>query len=360
VNELATGERDVSTTVGDGYVRPYREGLADWLLSRKRVDSRTGWVLYFAVALAIAAVYWGVLAAEGTLPSQFGLIHVILPAFAFAGLPALKWFNVLAHRALRTARPLLRADDDGYELLEYRLTTMPASLFVVAWAIGLGSLVVLTIFRPPQTFEILHIMATPLATIIEWVLQFLTWTGVGVVGVEIARKLWVIDDIYRNHLQINILRPGALSAFSRLGAAMVIFTLTAVMLSTIALAQLGTSTTWLFGAGIPTILAAIAFVAPLWGGHRSMAREKSRQLDSLGETIDATITSLRARVEMGEHEAVGPLKESLEALIAARNEYAAVSTWPWQRATLGGVVTALIAPMAIWLVTRWLDGMRLL
>jgi hypothetical protein len=55
-----------------------------------------------------------------------------------------------------------------------------------------------------------------------------------------------------------------------------------------------------------------------------------------------------------------PIKESLEGLIAARNEYDAVSTWPWQRSTLGGVVTALIAPMAIWLVTRWLDGMRVL
>lgn len=350
----------MSTSVSEGYARPYRSGLADWLLERSRVGSRTGWTLYFAVAVATTAVYWAALAVEGTLPSEAGLIHVILPAFAFAGLPAIKWFNTLAYRALRTARPLLRVDDEGYDLLEFRLTTMPASLFVVAWVIGLCSLAVLTIFRPPQTFEILHVMVTPLATVIEWLLQFLTWTGVGVVGVEIARKLWVIDDIYRNHMQMNVLRPGALSAFSRLAAAMVIFTLTAVVLATIALAQLGTSVTWLFGAGIPTILAAVAFIAPLWGGHRSMAREKSRQLDSLGETIDATIRSLRGKVDAGELEAVRPLKETLEGLIAARNEYAAVSTWPWQRATLGGVVTALFAPMAVWLVTRWLEGMKAL
>jgi hypothetical protein len=345
------------STVGDSYVRPYRQGLADWLLDRSRVDSRTGWIAYFSVALSVTAIYWATAAAEGTLPSQAGLMHVILPTFAFAGLPAIKWFNTIAHRSLRTARPVLRVDDDGYELLEYRLTTMPAWLFVIGWAIGIGSLVALTAFRPPQTFETLHIMVTPLATIVEWTLQFLTWTGVGVVGVEIARKLWVIDDIYRSHMQINVLRPGALSAFSRLAAAMVIFTLTAVVLATIALAELGTSATWLLGAGIPTLLAAVAFVAPLWGGHRSIAREKTRQMDALGETIETTIRSLRAKVDAGELEAVGAIKDTLEGLIAARNEYAAVSTWPWQRATLGGVVTALIAPMAIWLVTRWLDGM---
>jgi hypothetical protein len=33
----------------------------------------------------------------------------------------------------------------------------------------------------------------------------------------------------------------------------------------------------------------------------------------------------------------------------------AVSTWPWQRSTLGGVVTALVAPLAVWLVTLLLE-----
>lgn len=224
---------------------------------------RTGWIAYFVVAIAVTLLYWSVAWLEGTLPAHAGMIHVILPLFAFAGLPALTWFNALARRALASARPLLKVDSAGYELLTYRLTTMPAWLAIVAAAIGLLSLAGLTIWRPPDTFNLLRIMVTPTATVIEWILQFMTWTGVGVVGVEIARKLWVIDDTYKNHMQINVLRPGALSAFSRLAAAMVVFTL----------------------AGV--VLAAVAFVAPLWGGHRSMAREKARNLLSV---LDGTRT----------------------------------------------------------------------
>ncbi len=335
--------------------RPYRPGFANWLMNG-RVNSRLGWTLYAVAAVSLTAIYWIVAWTEGTFPTHAGLIHLILPLFAFVGLPAMMWFDVLSRRALAASRPLLRVDDRGYELLTYRLTTMPATLTVAAAGIGLLSLVTLTILRPPETFETLHIMVTPAATVIESLLQFFVWTGVGVVGVEIARKLWVIDDIYSNHIQINVLRPGALSAFSRVSAAMVIFTLIAVVLATIALAQFGTSVTWAFGAGVPTLLAAIAFIAPLYGAHRLMAQEKARNLDWLGERIAATIASLRGTVDAGKLRDVAPLKETLEGLIAARDEYDAVSTWPWQRSTLTGVVTALIAPMAIWLLTRVLDS----
>lgn len=344
-----------STVGGEEFVRPYRSGFADWLLDKRRLNSRAGWVAYFAIAITVTLAYWAVAWSEGSLPEHAGLIHVILPLFAFAGLAALAWFNLLARRALAAARPLLKVDDAGYQLLSYRLTTMPAPVFIAGACIGLLALVLLTTFRPPNLFETLHIMVTPIATMIEWALQFLVWTWVGVVGMEIARKLWVIDDIYSNHIQINVLRPGALSAFSRVSAAMVIFTVGAVVLATIALAQFGGTVTWALGASVPTFLAAIAFVAPLWGGHRLMAQEKARNLDALGERIAATIASLRARVEADEFEQVGPLKVTLEGLKIARDEYDSVSTWPWQRGTLAGVVTALIAPIAVWVFTRVLE-----
>jgi len=339
------------------FVRPYRPGFADWLLDKRRMNSRIGWIAYAALAISVTLIYWSVAWSEGSLPEHAGLIHLVLPLFAFSGLAILTWFNVLSRRALAAARPLLKVDDAGFRLLTYRLTTMPATAFVAGAAIGLLSLVVLTIFRPPDTFETLHIMVTPVATVIEWTLQFLVWTGVGVVGLEIARKLWVIDDIYSHHIQINVLRPGALSAFSRVSAAMVIITLGAVVLATIALAQFGTTVTWAFGAGIPTVLAAIAFVAPLRGAHRLMSQEKARNLDALGERIATTIASLRSKVDANQLDEVGPLKEALEGLKIARDEYDSVSTWPWQRGTLAGVVTALIAPMAVWVTTRVIESL---
>ncbi|CAN5772352.1 hypothetical protein BH23CHL7_BH23CHL7_05800 [soil metagenome] len=335
--------------------RPHAPGFPHRLLEAAGLNTRLGWLVYTVVAVAVTLVYWGVAWSEGTLPTRASLMHLALPIFAFAGLPALAWFNRLARRSLRSAQPVLTGDEAAYERLAHRLTTMPTALAVGAAALGLLALAGLTAFQPPDTYERLQIMVTPIATVIEWIFQFMTWVGVGVGGVEIARKLWVIDDIYRNHVQMNVLRPGPLSAFSRLAAGMVIFTLVAVVLGTMALGELASTTLWWIGGGLPTILAAIAFVAPLWGAHRLMAQEKMRSVDALNEMIETTIGRLRATGHADRLDDAEPLTTTLEGLIAARNEYRAVSTWPWQRSTLGSVVTALAAPLGVWVLTRLLE-----
>lgn len=355
--DLSTMQHTVDATdTRDMPRHPYRPGFADRLLQLGRLNSRGGWLVYLAVALGVVVVYWAVKVYEGTLPPNARFMHVVLPVLAFAGLPALAGFNAIARRSLAATRPLLRGDANALAVLEYRLTTMPSRLGFIAAGLGLLSLAGLTVAQPADTYERLQIMVTPVATVLEWAFQLLTWAGVGVVGVEIARKLWVIDQIYRHNMQIRIFERGALTAFSRLSAAMVIFTMAAVAVGTIALADFATTVAWTVMGGIPSLLATAAFVAPLWGGHRLIAAEKARTVDELGERIEAIIAGLRTRVDRGELDQVGPFSNALDGLIAARNEYRSVSTWPWQISTLGGVVTAVAAPLAVWLITRVLES----
>jgi hypothetical protein len=283
-------------------------------------------------------------------------MHVVLPLFAFAALPALAFFNRVGERAMTAARPVLVDDEHGYETLSYRLTTLPAGPTLIAAVGGLLQFALLTAIQPSDTYERLQIFVTPVASVLQGVLQVLTWSGIGVVIFEIVRKLWIIDDIYRHHLRINVLSPGPLYAFARLAGAMVAFATVFGAVGMLALADLATTTQGIALAAIPTALAATGFVAPLWGAHRLMAQAKTRNLDALGERIEATIAALRMQVDQNDLPSVGLLKDALDGLITARNEYLAVPTWPWQRSTLGGVVTALGAPLAVWLVTRLLES----
>jgi hypothetical protein len=337
-------------------VRPYPPSFASQLLHADRLDRRVGWLLYGAVAFGALALELTVAWAEGTLPARAGVIHVGLPVLAFAALPVLAFFNRIARRAMATARPVLVDDEVGYKTQYYRLTTLPAGPTLLAAVGGLLLFVGLTVVQPADTYETLQIFVTPLATVVEGVLQFLTWSGIGVVIFDIARKLWIIDDIYRHHLRINVLSPGPVYAFARLAGAMVVLTMVFGALGMFALSDLATTVQGLVLASVPAALAAIAFVAPLWGAHRLMAEAKSRNVDELGERIETTIQALRERVDQNDLDRVGPLKDALDGLITARNEFLAVSTWPWQRSTLGGVVTALGAPLALWLLTRLIES----
>jgi hypothetical protein len=312
-------------------------------------------VVYGALALAAVALELIVAWAEGTVPSKATLMHVVLPVFAFAGLPALAFFNRVGERAMASARPVLVDDERGSETLSYRLTTMPAGATLLAAVGGLCLFGLLTALQPADTYERLQIFVTPVASVVEAVLQFLAWSGIGVVIFEIVRKLWIIDEIYRRHLRINVLSPGPVYAFARLAAAMVVFATVFGAVGMLALADLATTTQGLALATLPTAVAAIGFVAPLWGAHRLMAQARTRHVDALGVRIEATIDALREQVDRNDLASVAPLTAALDGLIAGRNEYANVSTWPWQGSTLGGVVTALGTPLAVWILTRLIE-----
>ena len=49
------------------------------------------------------------------------------------------------------------------------------------------------------------------------------------------------------------------------------------------------------------------------------------------------------------------LKTALDGLVLAREQISAISAWPWRPETLRGVVSALLAPLAIRLATRLLE-----
>ncbi len=339
---------------------PFQEGLFDRLIKAVRHSTAPAWAIYSAIAVALVVLELAVTWRDGTFPSRFGLIHLLLPVFAMFVLPALHFFDTLAARALAAARPVLTVDEAGYEDLLYRLTTRPAGATALAAASGLLALAVLTLIQPADTYEVLQIMVTPLATIVEWILQAFVWIGVGVVSFDIAGKLRLVDEIYTRHIRISVLSPGPLYAFSRLTAAMVIVTLAAVAVATIAVRELAGTTQWAAAAGAPSVLAAVAFIAPLWGAHRLMEQEKARELDAIGARVQKTVGSLRDRVDEGDLTGMSDLKDALDGLLVARKEFSSVSTWPWQRETLGGVVTAVISPLAIWLITEAIERSALI
>lgn len=339
---------------------PHPGSPVDRLIDLVRRYTVPAWAIYGAVAAALVALEVAVTWLDGTFPSRFGLIHLLLPVLAMFTLPALHFFDALAARALAAARPVLTVDERGYEDLRSRLTTRPAGGTVLAAAAGLLALAGLTLVQPADTNEVLQIMVTPLATVVEWVFQFFVWVGVGVVSFDIARKLLLVNEIYTRHVRISVLSPGPLYAFSRLTAAMVIVTLAVVAIASIALRELAGTIQWAIAAGAPSALAAVAFVAPLWGAHRLMAQEKTRELDAIGARVAKTIGSLRERVDEGDLAGMSDLKDALDGLLIARKELASISTWPWQRETLGGVMTAVIAPLAIGLLTQVLERSSLI
>ena len=103
------------------------------------------------------------------------------------------------------------------------------------------------------------------------------------------------------------------------------------------------------------VLAVACFVLPLSGMQRRIAGEKARRLSAVSHRLDAALADLARRNDERDLSDADAVHANLTSLIAERELIAHTSTWPWSTGTLRGFSTAVLLPVALWLVFRVLE-----
>ena len=106
-------------------------------------------------------------------------------------------------------------------------------------------------------------------------------------------------------------------------------------------------------------IAIASFVLPLRGIHLRIAAEKSRALAEATSHFEALIVRLHERVEKEILVDADKLNSQITSLLAEREALSRISTWPWDTATVTGFVSALLAPVLLWVITHVLERMAL-
>lgn len=335
--------------------RPYPPSLVNRIISLVRRAPVPAWAVYCTLAAFLLGLEIAVKWLDGTFPSGYRLMHAMISVYAMLVLPALHYLDDVAANALVITGPLLTVDERTRQTLHYRLTTLPAGRTALAGIAGLLGLLTLTLIQPADTYTRLQTMTSPLTSVVEWGLLVLLWLGVGIVSYHVIHQMRLVNEIYTRYTRISLFTLGPLYAFSRLTAGNALYTVAVAAVSTVALSSLAGTVQWAIFGGWGILLAATTFVAPLWGAHRLLVQEKSRQQDALGERIEKAIAALQVRVDSNDLDGISDLKTALDGLITGQKELNSISTWPWQPETLRGVVTALLSPIVIWLITRLLE-----
>ena len=97
------------------------------------------------------------------------------------------------------------------------------------------------------------------------------------------------------------------------------------------------------------------FVWPLWGAHRLLQEVKTRRKSEIARRMEAVTDEVHHRVDTHDLQGADALKDTLDGLIAERGVLDKVSTWPWEPETARAVVTALVLPVVLWVITRVLE-----
>jgi hypothetical protein len=356
--EVAAADSRAPTPAPPPYAPSWFDHLTAWVRRRPL----PWWLCYLSLALLLflllAALQWGdpPAAPGGAFLSPALAAHLVLAGTACYVLALMHYRDDVASRALASFRGVLAADAP-YAVLHYRLTTLPAGpallLTGAGLAYGIGASIVWPYYTDPRYAPALQLATSALASALEVALALAGWAMTFLAIYHAIHQLRTVSAIYTRYGQINLFQPGPLYAFSRLTALTAVAPLPPLYawflaFGTASAAELTSYLLW----SVFSVLGVAAFVWPLLGAHRLMAREKARLQAANRARLARMLGELDRQVETGELGGMDALKNTLDSLLLEQGVLEQISSWPWAAETVRLVGTALFLPMALFLIQQ--------
>jgi len=295
---------------------------------------------------------------DGTVPvGQVTLYHLIFVLPGGAGHAVLHGLDWVAEQALDEFRLVLTADAATMVRLHYQLTTLPARPALLVTLIS--AVVPFLVWGQLAWMQALVIAQGPflLITLLEAAISVSSWALGGLFIYHTIHQLHIVTTIYAHYTRIDLFILEPLYAFSRLTALTAIAPLAVFVPDYVgwvvegggSLAP-GTLALWVLFGG----LGVVTFMLPLRGIHRLLAQEKARIQRSLATRLQALLADAHRQMESGAATAdsTAATKNLLDTLLTEQALLNKISTWPWAPETPRALMTALLLPIVVLILSE--------
>lgn len=351
---LAAGTTEQDAVTPHPHSASWLDRFADWV---QRLPG-PAWLFYLSVGIALSLTRTLIGWADGSYPvGTFFRIHVLDGLTCVYLYFVLHYLDDRSNAALAAFRSVLTVDDTGYQKLRYQLTTMPARP-VLAWsAVGLTfGFVYQSFLLTESERQLSKYFTSPAATVIDLCIAALSMLINTIFAYHTIRQLRLVSSIYTKHTRVSIFDTGPLYALSRVTGittvALLIFIY--VYLAFYGNWQVNNPADAAIGLAF-VFVALVTFVWPLLGAHTLLQEEKERRKGEIARRVEAITDDLHRRADAGDYSDMASINDALDALTKEQGMVSKASTWPWDPEVLRAVVTALLLPVVIWLITRVLE-----
>lgn len=337
---------------------PYPSSWFDRLLDF--IDSLPGpaWA-YMGALLLIMFVYLQiVLWLNGALRfPEIDLVRAFFLPFVPYVLGVWIYLRRVAREALAKLAPLLHAEQEELASLEYELTHMPARSTWIVTALTLGAYVLFLWFIPRRYYQLYGPSPETAIYQLIWIqLPSMVFSNLGV-----YRSVFILRQVNRilNRIErIDLYQTSALYAFSSLTAQIAVALLAPAYYLFAVQQELVMTNAPLLTLLLLVIPVAVAcFLLPLREMHNRIVHEKASRLSATHSVFQALTARVHRAVEADGLQEMDGLNKALSNVVIERDALERIPTWPWERGTLTGFLTALILPIVLWMITRLLERM---
>jgi hypothetical protein len=316
-----------------------------------------GWWIYPLLFVGLFGWAHGVLWSTGEVPFgstlQTVAVSLFYPPYTLA---ATALINRSASRALDAFWPATGWADEERSAWRYRFVHSPAGFGLAAFGIGVVVAAIAFLSASEQAFGgggdrlAVFIAYFPVAS--------LGYAVVMLAFVHTAHQLRLVARIHREATAIDPFDRTSVYAFSSMTA-----------LTGLAYAASGYFTLLFNGAYqagnvVATVvvvtvfaLAIVCFILPLWGVHDRLVDEKQVLAREVEVRLSRLTEEMYRRIELGDFEGTKAVGDSLVGVSAIRKRISDIPTWPWRPQVLSGFLSALLVPVAVYVLTRAISGL---
>jgi hypothetical protein len=315
------------------------------------------WVVYLIALLGVAFLGNAVAWADGY--ARVGSFDLYLSAVAFTlilGYGSIHYIDRVASHAWLKFRTLTSLDDAEAGRVAYELTTMPARPVLACAVLGVVTAVTYSVLQYGKPFDLDE---EPMVFILGLFSACVAYTGTWALFYHSLHQLRVIGRVHRYVESIDLLHPERLHAFAGVTAATGMVLLALGYGSVLTIPESLSNPQVIAWTTLTTAAAVVCFFGPLLGIRGLIAVERSRRLETVNRLLDQALGDLHRRAEQGDLADADAVNKHIASLLAERDVVTKASTWPWAPETLRGFVTALVLPVLLWLVYRFLDQVAL-
>lgn len=333
--------------------RPYAPSWYDRFQDRIDDLPLPAWASYLIVCLVTAAILNAGIWLTGFAPIgtidpyvNSGAIYLVI------GYAGMHYLDKAAARAWGDFRGMTRLSGVEADRYAYELTTMPARPALLASVFGLVIAAVFVVSQYGRPFDMDGEPALFLGAVAISTAGFI---GTAAAFYHAIHQLQTISRAHGFIASIDPLHQGPLHAFARVtaGTGILLLTIGYLALPTVPHAQ---DNPVVVVMAVASIIVAIAcFVIPLNGIHEAIAAEKARRLAVVGGLVSTVLADIHRRAEQRDLVDADGLDKQLTSLLVERDLIARAPTWPWDPETLRGFSAAIVIPVGLWLVYRFLE-----